>query len=362
MSDSVTHGGSHDSQDKNFEAGDGKYQAEQIEEQPSYLDGGKRTTGQKIKRHCARFWWLHLVIFCIVFLIIALCLVYVAMPKIAQHGVDESSIEFTDIQFLSPTESSIVITQKAILHSPSIYTPTLDPFNASLYLVTDGVFASTPMVIVEMPRIHALHPKSNASVDNQNVTIVDIDQVTKYATTVLTNETVTTALTGRTDLHEGKLPVNKVNYNSSTTYLGLNGLKGFNVTGVIVNTSVAAGQPNLKGFAFIPNPSVLTVAMGNVTLSLSTSAGVVGTSTVPDMTIRPGNNSLPMTAIVNQTALITSLDKSGKVNLTITGTSSVYNGQHLTYYEKALSSNVLTLEMNVLQILSDSAAAAAGLS
>lgn len=28
----------------------------------------------KVKRHCARFWWLHLIIFCVVFLIIALCL------------------------------------------------------------------------------------------------------------------------------------------------------------------------------------------------------------------------------------------------------------------------------------------------
>lgn len=356
MSDSVTHGGSHDS-DKNYEAGEGKYQAEQIEEQPSY--GAKRTTGQKIKRHCARFWWVHLIIFCIIFLIIALCLVYVAMPKIAQHGVDESSIEFTDIQFLEPTSNSIVISQKAILHSPSMYTPTLDPFNASTYLVTNGIFASTPMIIVQMPRIHALHPQSNASVANQNVSIVDLDQVTQYTTQTLTNEHVTTALVGKTDLHEGKLPTTKIHYNSSSTYLGLNGLKGFNVTGVTVNLTVPAGQPNLKGFAFIPNPSVMTIAMGNVTLSLSTAqAGIVGNSTVQDMTIRPGNNSLPMTAIVNQTALVSSLDKSGKVNLTITGTSSVYNGQHLTYYEKALSSNVLTLEMNVLQILSDSASAA----
>ncbi|KUJ14279.1 uncharacterized protein LY89DRAFT_736324 [Mollisia scopiformis] len=356
MADSVAHTGSRDS-DKKFEAGE-KYQAEQIEEQRNYA-GARPTTGQKVKRHCGRFWWLHLLIFCIVFLIIALCLVYVAMPKIAQHGVNESSIEFTDIQFLSPTSDSIVITQKAILHSPSMYTPTLDPFNASLYLVTNGTFAASPMIILPMPRIHALHPQSNASIDNQNTTIVDLDQVTEYATTVLTNETVTTALTGRTKLHEGKLPVNWVNYNSSTTYLGLNGLKGFNVTGVTLNLSAPSGQPNLQGFAFIPNPSVLTVAMGNVTLSLSTEkAGVVGISTVPDMTIRPGNNSLPMTAVLNQTAIVSSLDTSGKVNVTITGTSSVYNGEHLSYYEKALASNVLVLEMNVLQILSDSAAAA----
>jgi len=340
--------------DKVFESG------EQIEEQTSYAVR-KPTTGQKIKRHCARFWWLHLLIFCIIFLIIALCLVFVGFPRIAQHGVNESSIEFTDIEFLEPTEDSIVLTQQAILHSPSMYTPTLDPFNASLYLVTNGMFGSSPMIVVPMPRIHALHPQSSVSVTNENATIASLDQVTQYATAVLTNKTVTTALTGRTKLHEGKLPVTWINYNSSSTYLGLNGLAGFNVTDIIMNLTTPAGQPNLKGNAFIPNPSILTVAMGNVTLSLSTAkAGVVGISTIENFTIRPGNNSLPLTAVMNQTAIISSLDTSGKVSVSITGTSAVYNGQHLTYYEKALSSNVLTLVLNVEQILADSAAAAIG--
>ena len=50
--------------------------------------------------------------------------------------------------------------------------------------------------------------------------------------------------------------------------------------------------------------------------------------------------------------------KDGHVTLEITGNSSVYNGEHLVYYEKALAANVLHLDMNVGQILKDSAAAA----
>jgi cytoskeletal protein RodZ len=342
------------SSDKVYEAG------EQIEESPSYAVR-KPTAFQKTKRHCQRFWWLHLIIFCIIFLIIALCLVYVAFPRIAQHGVNESTIEFTDIEFLEPTSDSIVLTQSAMLHSPSMYTPTLDPFNASLYLVTDGVFGSDPMIVIPMPRIHALHPSSSVSITNENTTIASLDQVTQYAIAVLTNKNVTTALTGRTKLHEGKLPVTTINYNSSSTYLGLNGLAGFNVTNIIMNLTAPVGQPNLKGNAFIPNPSVLTISMGNVTLALSTEkAGVVGISTIENFTLKPGNNSLPLTAVMNQTAIISSLDASGKVNVSITGTSAVYNGEHLSYYEKALASNVLALTLNVEQILADSAAAAIG--
>jgi len=302
-----------------------------------------------------------LIIFCIVFLIIALCLVYVAMPKIAQTGVNDSSIEFTDLEFLDPTSTSIILTQKAILHSPSMYTPSLDAFNASLFLVTNGTFGAVPMLSIPMPKIHALHPQSNVTILNQELSISNLDQLTDYATAVLSNEEVTTALTGRPKLHLGGLPAINVNYNSSTTYKGLNGLKGFNVTNALINPNATAGEPNLFGDAYIPNPSVMTIAMGNVTLTVSTAtSGVIGNASIPDMTLRPGNNTLPMTGILDQAKVLSSMDKTGHVVLLIAGNSAVYNGQHLTYYEKALASNVLSLNVNLLQVLADSAAAAAG--
>jgi hypothetical protein len=138
------------------------------------------------------------------------------------------------------------------------------------------------------------------------------------------------------------------------TSIGLNGLKGFNVTGVRLNSSAKAGEPNLKGFAYIPNPSVITVALvctpsnlsswkilimsqGNVTLTLSTTkAGVVGNTTINDMTLVPGNNTLPMTGIVDQVLIASSLNSTGWVTLSIKGESAIYNGQHLTYYVRYL--------------------------
>jgi hypothetical protein len=120
-------------------------------------------------------------------------------------------------------------------------------------------------------------------------------------------------------------------------------LKGFNVTNVIINGS------DLSGFAYIPNPSVITVALvrtffqpwfkiliiaqGNVTLILSTiKAGVVGNTTINDMTLVPGNNTIPMTGIVDQLLIAESLNATGFVTLSIQGQSAIYNGQHLTYY------------------------------
>ncbi|KAK2629504.1 hypothetical protein QTJ16_000324 [Diplocarpon rosae] len=319
--------------------------------------GTKPTFGQKAKRHCARFWWIHLIVFCLIVMLIILLLVYVAYPKIAQDNVDDATLEFNNGSFTDPTSSSIRIAQHATLHSPSTFTPTLDAFPADLYLVTNGTYGSAPMLTLPMPRIHA-KKNTNASVDS-DAQITNLDQVSAYAVTVMTSEYVETALVGKTKLHLGKLPVQTVTFNTTSRYKALNSLKGFNTTDLLINPSAAAGTPNLVGNAQIPNPSLMTIALGNVTLELSTEAqGVVGNATIQNFTLRPGANTMPMSAIIDQGKVLVSLNEAGKVNMTIAGTGSVYNGQHLTYYEKALASNVLVLEMNVRQILADSAAAA----
>ncbi|KAH7386541.1 hypothetical protein BKA64DRAFT_145684 [Cadophora sp. MPI-SDFR-AT-0126] len=320
---------------------------------------GKQTFGQKAKRHCARFWWVHLIAFCLIFLTVALLVVYVGMPRIAQHQVDDSSLEFREAYFLNPTADSVEVTQNAILHNPSTFTPTLDPFPADLFLVTNGTYASVSMLTLPMPGIHAKKATS-ASIDETVIKVNDLDALGDYAVAVMTQENITTALVGRTKLHLGKLPVQKIKFNSTSTYKALNALKGFNTTDVIIDPLATPGTPNLKGNAFIPNPSLMTIEMGNVTLSLSVPVKgvdtIVGNATVLNFKIAPGDNSLPMSGTIDNTKVLPAL-VNGKVNMTIIGESSVRNGEHLTYYEKALKSNVLVLEMNVQQILADSAAA-----
>lgn len=127
-------------------------------------------------------------------------------------------MEFTSLQFLDPAPDAITITQSAILHNGDIFTPTLDAFNASLYLVTNGTFGPTPIATLTIPSVHVLHPTSSVNFAQQRVKISDLDQLTDYAIQVLAQENVTTALTGEARLHEGRLPTINIHYNSSTTY------------------------------------------------------------------------------------------------------------------------------------------------
>ncbi|KAG9233505.1 hypothetical protein BJ875DRAFT_43475 [Amylocarpus encephaloides] len=328
-------------------------------EQIETREAGRPARGgalSKVKRHCARFWWVHLIIFCIIFLIIALCLVYVAMPKIAQHDVNAANIEVTEFKFENPTMETILLTQRAKLNNPSLYTPTLDSFAAASYLVTNGTFGPASIIHVQMPEAHATKPYSKQEVVNQEVKIDDLDQLAAFATAVVSDEYVHTALVGKTKLHLGALPVVEVTFNDTSTYKGLNGLKGLNVTEVRINITAPAGIPNMVGNAFIPNPSVMTIEMGNVTLSLSTAEkGLVGTASISDFVIVPGDNVLPMTGTLNQSLILASMDPTtGIANLQIKGTSVINNGVHLTYYEAALGANSLPLAMNVTQVVRDS--------
>ncbi len=155
------------------------------------------------------------------------------MPRIAQNGINGSRITITDLEFRSPTANTLIMTQRAELTDPSMYTPTLDPFSAQLWLLTDGQFGAEPMLALPMPRIHAQRPYVNASVENAFVEIESLDQVTAFATAVLSLETVTTALTGRTKLHLGGLPTTWVKYNTTIVQNGI-----FALPSLVILTSV----------------------------------------------------------------------------------------------------------------------------
>lgn len=124
------------------------------------------------------------------------------------------------MKFLDPTPQSISLSQDSILHNPSKFSPTLDAFNASFFLVTNGTVAANRILYITLPEIHAERPTSKQTIVSQKVMIENEAQLADFATQVLKNENVTTKLTGRTRLHLKGLPSNNVDYREETTYKG----------------------------------------------------------------------------------------------------------------------------------------------
>lgn len=103
---------------------------------------------------------------------------------------------------------------------------------------------------------------------------------------------------------------------------------------------------------------------GNVNLNMLIGDLVIGQATMLNVLLRPGNNSVAITGIIDiKTAfenLATILQSqatallSGNVEITASGNSVVYNGEHILYYENVLKNVRMTAEMPILSILTDS--------
>lgn len=142
------------------------------------------------------------------------------MPKIAQKGIDDATLSYTSLKFMKPSLESLTLSVDALQHSDSQFTPTLDAFNVSMHLVTDGITSEKVITHIGMPQIHAHHPDTNIVIKDQKAMIIDMDQVTAFTKQVLVQESIEVRMEGNTKLHLGALPVNTVNYNSSITFKG----------------------------------------------------------------------------------------------------------------------------------------------
>jgi hypothetical protein len=110
----------------------------------------------------------------------------------------------------------------------------------------------------------------------------------------------------------------------------------------------------MGGVVFIPNPTPISVEMGEVVQNVYADGQFIGNNTFPNLTLNPGNNTIGFTGISNQTLVIDLIKTKytdGVLPVTIIGNSSVYNGQHLPYFEAALSSLALQTQLNITQAL-----------
>ena len=124
----------------------------------------------------------------------------------------------------------------------------------------------------------------------------------------------------------------------------------------LLNESLPDGG-NAQGTVFIPNPTPISLGMGNVTLDMNVAGTFIGNATIPDLYLTPGNNTLPIHVTVNQTAVIGLLQQDqfncGILPVDIKGKKSMYNGGELTYYTAALQANKLTNDLNVRPALEE---------
>ncbi|KAJ5278581.1 hypothetical protein N7478_003953 [Penicillium angulare] len=119
---------------------------------------------------------------------------------------------------------------------------------------------------------------------------------------------------------------------------------------------------NFVGTATLPNHSVFTFALGNVTLNLQSFNLDIGQATILNAVLQPGNNTVSLrgklyidTFVDNISEIVSSQRESllnGTVRLSASGNSTIYNGVHIPYYEKVLNNLTITTQVPILEVLS----------
>jgi hypothetical protein len=133
-------------------------------------------------------------------------------------------------------------------------------------------------------------------------------------------------------------------------YLGLNALKGFEVRNITISLAPEKDGTNMRAQVFIPNPSPMTIQLGDVSQDVYVGDTKIATALIPNLELKPGDNLIPMSSIADQPkviGLISTQFKDGNVPVDIKGNSSIYKGQHLPYFEAALRAQTLHTTLNL---------------
>uniref|UniRef100_A0A093XC11 Uncharacterized protein n=1 Tax=Talaromyces marneffei PM1 TaxID=1077442 RepID=A0A093XC11_TALMA len=299
----------------------------------------------KVLAHFKRWWWVHLIIFAASVLIVSLPLVYIGYPRIAQDAVNRSTLNITRMAFSEPTPNTIRVNQTQVLGNKAIYHPKIFEFNATITLVG----SSAPLAVVVVPQSQA---EDGAVIHFDTVlNLQDINAVTNFSRAVLSSEEFQLNVFGRPQLQEGPLPKTTVTFNKTIT------MKGFELQNMMISLTPAADGTNMNGTVFIPNPSVVSVELGNVTLNVYVNDTLIGNTFINNVTLMPGDNHLPLRSSINQTQVLSFVTGTappypgGILPIIIRGNSSVYGGVEIPYFSKALQSNPLTTQLNITDVL-----------
>jgi len=310
-----------------------------------YPPGPKPGAGGRIKNHCRRFWWCDLLVLVVIVLVIVLPIIYVAIPKKAQHDLNESTLEVTSQVVSNPTPDGLHLRLVSTARSFSKFHPRIEGFRGALSL--EG---QAPFLYIDIPET-----KADSEVEivvDEDLKFPSLESFIAYNQVVMGSEQFKVHLDGKTKLHQKGLSAIDVDYNKVVTMKGLNGLKGLQISDIKFLSGASEILPdgsNMIGNVTIPNPSVIDLQLGDVTMNLAIDDLAIGTALLPNMNLKPGDNIVHMQSKVMPLSIVQKIKdkyRDGIIPLSITGNSSVYNGQNLAYFEAAIRHNLIQVSID----------------
>ncbi|KFY08373.1 hypothetical protein V492_06285 [Pseudogymnoascus sp. VKM F-4246] len=294
-----------------------------------------------------KWWWAIAIVLAICALVIILPLVLVGFPRIIQDKVNSSTLNIDGISVTNSKTNTALISINSTVSSSNSIPAVIDAFDAVMYL--EDKLPHTPVMTLKMPQT-----KTGLAIVNvtQEISGADKQPFIDFNSWYLWNESFPVTIEGETLVHVKGLKAAKVTFKKTITLKGINGFKGLSVSNPKVNISASKGDDNFHGTAQIPNPSILTFEVGNATFANYFNKKNIGTLYIDNMFIRPGMNSIPVRATVDQVAVLDGLKmepycKDGVLPFDLMGKSVVNHGQKLPYFADALALHAQSTEIGV---------------
>ncbi|KAK8139452.1 hypothetical protein PG984_002832 [Apiospora sp. TS-2023a] len=327
---------------------------------------GKRA---KVKRHCARFWCCYLILVIVILAIMLPVLFLKIIPAAAQRIVDDTDLPIKNATLKAVSSDLIQVSLTTSLNVPKGLKVGLDEFSLYMYNPeTQGGFY--PYLSLDMKAM-TLSGDTDISVTDQMLRVSNHTELDSWLNRTFNDATTALNVRGDTTAHLGALKM-PIHLAKTVPLAGLRKLDGVKLDGIKLILPPETDGTNIVGTFTLPNWSILTMDLGNITLDIL--AGdkeiLLGTATIFDVVLPPGNHTMPFrgqlyipTLVENFGGVLSSQGDSlasGKLTLGVRGNRTEVDGQRIGYLEHVLNNMLLMTDVPVAQLLGDVADSVAG--
>ncbi|KAJ5668602.1 uncharacterized protein N7477_007172 [Penicillium maclennaniae] len=316
-----------------------------------------RSRKERLARHWKRFWCCYLignVIFLAIFLPVFFL---VAIPAISQLVVNKSDLVLVNAAVMQPRAESIQLTLESALNLKIALPVRIEPIVLDLFVRDTGSKAPWGNVTIAGKTIKG---NTTLGVSDVHTPLINTTTWTSYVHDVVFDKTTALSLRGTTNSYLGVLK-SPVVMDKDVVSPTLDSFNGFSITDSALLLPPKADGTNLVGNATLPNPSVLTIEIGTITLDIKSGGLVIGNATLEDLTIKPGDNKHPLTAILDFDIIFAHLGtvlksqanllKTGNLTLDTITKSVVWENKTVPYYTEVMSGLTLPAQVPLMDTL-----------
>ncbi|KAI3334762.1 hypothetical protein F4824DRAFT_179036 [Ustulina deusta] len=302
----------------------------------------------RMKRHFKRFWWAYLLAFLVIATVVIVpSVLLVAVPTMAQQRLNEAKLTIDGITLTNTKTDSLVMAINSTIRADDSVHATVDAFEGTLYLAD----VDPPLAFAQIDFPQTTSSALQTVNVSQEIQLLDQDAFTTFNKALLSSVSVKVQVKGDTHIHvRGISRGYPVTFDKTVILKGLNNFDGLSIS----DPSISTGSTNnFNGTVHIPNPSVLTLEIGNTTFTNYFNGEDVGRVYINNLVLYPGNNTFFTSADISQLPIINALTQEpfcelqGRLPFQLKGKAVVNNGQVLPYFRDALvaSSQNITIDL-----------------